>query len=355
MRLDTRMFITFFKFRLLSGLLLLLAGLFSLQQSTHIAYAASVAPSFDLVLYTTVNTVWGHNGFPGTELDDDNIGVINNSGLTSDSFGGSLFVLARGTDIYEERGHFLFQLLWSPGSCVTATGWCLVELDDNPDTTVMAAGGNGLFYQAHRDGTVWQLNGICFHCWTQIANPNMALGSITAGDGKLAVSNGVTTWKYNGTPFAWTTIDQPALGVSELVASPGGVFYEGRVGNPPAFVQGLSAFHWVTIYQNANAGTIFAGRRTYLETVNPSTFKESGLFIYNENVSNPIWTALPSLPSSTLPSSILESIEPGTMSDALYIVLSDDSVWQYTPESGIWQEFSPPVAPQGVQVAFPGN
>lgn len=336
--------------RLLSGFLILLVGLLGLQQSARTAHAASVPPSFDLVLFTNADTVWGHNGFPGTELDNDDIGVTNNSSLNSSSFGTLLAVFARGTDIYEQRDNtanmFLLQLTWSPGGCVTATGWCLVELDDNPSTLTGVAGGNGQFYQTHVNGTIWQLNGICFHCWTQISNPNMG-DQITAGDGKLFASNGQTAWKYAGTPFSWTTIDQTPT--QNIAVSPTGVLYEIRA---TTIAQGLSAFHWVTIYTNTsneNTGLIEAGERTYQDTETNSG-GIGNILIYNGNFNSPSWSLLPPLPATAD-----QGGQPGTTSDALYVVLDNGSVWQYTPESGIWQEFSPPVAPQFVELASPGN
>jgi hypothetical protein len=320
---------------------LLSIGVLGLQQHVPTAHAATSIPTFDLVLSTSADTVWGHNGFAGTELDNNQIGVTNNGSLTSGSFGFLNAVFARGNNIFEERSYqFLFLL--APGSCTTATGWCLTELDANTATNTAAAGGNGQFYQTHNDGTVWQLTSNCFHCWTQIDGPDST--RITAGDGKLFEERfDGTVWKYGGTPFNWIQIDNNP-NVRMLKVSTTGVLYEVRGTD---IFQGLSAFNWKEIYNGNNTGVIAVSSRAYQAAVNLSTgFSE--ILLYNGNVNTPSWSLIDTTPN-------LQNLQPGTSSDALYRVLSDDSVWQYTPESGVWTEFSPPVAPQVVTLAFPDN
>jgi hypothetical protein len=340
------------RFYLLSlSCVLLSIGVLGLQQHVPTAHAATSIPTFDLVLSTSANTVWGHNEFAGTELDNNQIGLTNNGSLTSGSFGSISYVFARGNNIFEER-NFQFLFLLAPGSCTTATGWCLTELDNNTATVTATAGGNSQFYQTHNDGTVWQLTGNCFHCWTQIDSPDS--NRITAGAGKLFEQRfDGTVWKYSGTPFNWIQIDNNPT-VAMLKVSTTGVLYEiratedsgGHLTSSGVF-QGLSAFNWKGIY-SGDTSLIIVSSRAYQETINPKTAVFTGTLLYNGNVNAPSWSLIDTTAN-------FQGLQPGTSSDALYRVLSDDSVWQYTPESGVWTEFSPPVAPQAVALAFPDN
>jgi hypothetical protein len=257
------------------------------------------------------------------------------------NYGPITAVIAKGSDIWEQRGQFLFQLE-NDNNCPTAnTGWCLVELDDNPTTILVAAGGNGQLYQLHSDGSLWQSTGACFHCWTRL-DDNPLTFTMVAGAGKLfqAHTDG-TVWKSTGSCFhCWEKIDNRPLDpnsfVTSLALDTTGTLYELRDSFDPsgttlesaAIYKGLGQFSWQGISFGLLAIKLMANSRLYQqdEVIAPLFYQSS---------SNS-WQQIPGNPGFIL--------APGGNSDALYTEHTDGSVFVFTPESGHWVMLSGPTS-----------
>ena len=326
---------------------LLLSGLFGLQQHPPIAHAALLHtarttmseqpqnckppkcipfPFHDIYLFTN-SAVWGRNGTSSDLIDDNQIGMTNGN-LVSSQFGPISAVLARGNTVYEWRRKlvgeqlqkFLFAIAY--GGCTTSTGYCLTELDDNPRTFLAAAGPVGL-YQVHSDGSVWQLTGLCYHCWKQI--DNHPSHDLVAGSRLYETRAGGTVWRYNGTPFNWTEVANNPMNTDlSLAIDTHNVLYEltGTLSNgqlvSSSVLKGYGPFNFQPIDTVDLTNSIVADSRLYQE-------REDGTILVYQGGSS--WGFV-SLPNS------LSHVEAGTASDAVYWELSDNSVWQFTPEGG---------------------
>lgn len=102
--------------------------------------------------------------------------------------------------------YFVGATIWSytgtPCSGASCPGWR--QLDDNPATVAIAAGGSKLF-QLHNSGRIWMSNGVACagaSCpgW-QMLDDNAASVQIAAGGGALyQLHNTGRIWRYTGTP-----------------------------------------------------------------------------------------------------------------------------------------------------------
>jgi hypothetical protein len=327
--------------------MLLVSGLFGLQQHTSIAHAALLHtarttmpeqpqnckppkcnpfPFHDIYLFTD-SAVWGRNGTSSDLIDDNQIGLTNGNQVSS-QFGPVSAVLARGNNVYEWRRKlvgeqfqkFLFAIAY--GGCTTSTGYCLTELDDNPHTFLAAAGTVG-FYQAHSDGSVWQLTGRCYHCWKQI--DNHPSHDLVASSHLYETRTDGTVWRYNGTPFNWTEVDNNPMSTDlSLAIDTHNVLYEltqvlsnGQLVSS-SVLKGYGPFNFQPIDTVHLTGRIVADSRLY-------QWSDAGILIYQGGTS---WGVASLPPSST------RDVEAGAASDAVYWELSDHSVWQFTPQGG---------------------
>jgi hypothetical protein len=343
---------------------LLAFGLVGLSQQTPIAHAASVHtvrttlpgqaqickppvcipfPFHDLYVFTSY-AIWGHNGVASDLIDNNQIGMTNGT-MVSNQFGPLTAVLARGNNVYEWRQqlvgqqvqNFLFAIVF--GGCTTPTGYCLTELD-NHFTTFSAAVGTNKLYQIRTDGTVWQSNGFCLGCWTEIDTHG---GSLLADSHLYQVRSDRTIWRYNGIPFNWTEVaSNPTVNDVSLAIDTNGVVYElpqvlknGEVVSS-SVLEGFGPFNFQPLDTVDVTGKIVADSRLY------QVRSGGSILIYQGGTS---WGSVWSANSQT------RDVEPGAASDAVYQSFSDNSVWEFTPEAGIVEISNP--FPDLVQMSRP--
>jgi hypothetical protein len=297
------------------------------------------------------NEVRGYDGTLSALLDDNQIGMTNGS-LVSGQFGNITAVFARGDDLYEVRQPFLFKIV--QGGCSnTATGYCLTELDDNPTTSSVATGGSGFLYQTHTDGTVWQLTGVCYHCWTLIDN-NSAIQIVTAAHLYERRSND-TVWRYNGcgNSTCWTEIDSNST-IFDIEVATNGVLYERRAvfsgGNfvNSSVLKGIGPFNFQALDTTDLTDDIIASTRLYqVNQLNNTQSSPQTILLYTGG--NPAWQNIG--PAAT---TVLGELEPGAGSDALYEVQGHDSIWEFTPASNTWTEIQAPTS-QDVTLSEPSG
>lgn len=275
--------------------------------------------------------VWGYNAASSDLIDDNQIGLTNGNQV-SGQFGGIVAVLAHGNTVYEARRklvggaaqEFLFAVAY--GGCTTTTGYCLTELDDTPGILFVAAGTVGLY--EIRAASVWQLSGLCLHCWKQIDQTNTGNQQglyLVAGSRPYELRADGTIWRYNGTPYNWTEVDNNPT-VTGLTIDSHNVLYElrevaGSNGRPvgSTILQGHGPFNFQLIDTAHLAKSIVADRRLY-------QWDEDGtILIYQGQPNN--WADAYFSPT-------IQDVEAGAGSDAVYWEPSDHSIWRYTPETG---------------------
>jgi hypothetical protein len=283
----------------------------------------------DLYKFTD-SEVWGLNGTSSDVIDDNQIGLTNGNQV-SGQFGKVFAVLAHGSTVYEWRQklvgevsqQFLFAVVY--GGCTTTTGYCLTELDDNPNTSLASAGTVGL-YQAQYDGSVWQLTGLCLHCWTKIdTHPSDELvAELVAGIRLYETRADGSVWRYNGTPFNWTQVDNNPTNAG-LTIDTHNVLYElSRVFSNAQLVsssvlKGYGPFNFHAIDKVDLTASIVADSRLY-------QVRDDGIILMYQGGTS--WKFVSS-PNS------LYHVVAGAASDAVYWELSDHSVWRYTLAGGI--------------------
>jgi hypothetical protein len=336
---------------------LLSPGLFGLQQHTPTAHAAPAhittpgypriclppcgpPPGFHDVYVFTSYAIWGHNGATSDLIDNNQIGMTNGNQV-SHQFGPLMAVVARGSRVYEQRSHFLFAIVL--GGCTTPTGYCLTELDDNPETFSVAAGTSGQLYELRSDGTAWQSTGLCLHCWAEIDN-HVTLRMVAASH-LYELREGRTVWRYDGCAFCWTEVDSNST-ILDLVVDSNGVLYEERAVQAngvlvsSSTLKGIGPFNFQALDTVDITQEIVASSRLYQLRINGT------LFIYQGG--SPAWQNIGT-------ASLVEGdLEPGASSDAVYQRLSNNSIWEFTPESGSWIEISAPFSDQ-VTISVPAS
>lgn len=348
--------------------------LIGFQHSTIIAHAEA-GP--DMYIGTSLNQVWGHSpdGTYVSLVDDGNTEkvVIPGGGAEAVKFFPPLsVVVARmGGDVFERRGQYILQLEFGnncPANAQTNLGGftdCLVELDDNPTTIEVAAAGNGLVYQLHNDGTIWQSTGECYHCWKLIGTNSIDANSqplniVSGGSAFFQLRSDNTVWSYNGSTSSWTEIDYspfPTVQISQLAVDNSGILYElrrlfdsaGNVLQASTIQYSGSPFIWTTLgstpTQNDSSVTndiLTSSSRLYQSHSNGS------LWAYNDDVNNPSFIKF------DIGSSI-RAIAAGGQSDTIYKQLIDNSVWAKVPSSSQYTLVSAPVSGQAVFMAQPAG
>lgn len=302
-------------------------------------------------------------------VDDGNIGLTNGSG-TSSQFGSLSAVIARGGDVYELRaGHFLFELLLvgtKSTACSTKTGYCLIELDNNPATAEVEAGGNGFLYQRHAtaqgDFTIWQSTGACFHCWTQIDNNSLTHQLVANGSQLYQVRSDGTVWQASNVPLprtgalSWTQIDwspNPSLGRDvQLALTNSGVLFATKVSyNASGTVTGTqiiqylgTPFSWADA-SNAQGGTvlyILASSHLYEVTTSQAIWHYNGRGTGD-------WDRVGLFDTQTF-----KNVQPGIFTDAFYRVDTDNSIEMYGPASSNTLMTIKPASSQSVFLSSPG-
>lgn len=283
-------------------------------------------PYHDLYVFST-NMVWGYNTGTFDLIDNGAIGVTNEGSATSGQYGSIQGVIARGNTVYEWRitpngqgiETFLFAVVY--GGCTTSTGYCLILLDDNPNTFLVSAGITGL-YQEHSSGTVWQLTGLCYHCWQEI--DTNASHDLVASDHVYDTHLDGSVWRYNGTPYSWTEVDNnPTNADVSLAIDTNNVVYELRqmLSNgqliSSSVLEGYGPFNFQAIDTTHLTYSIVADQRLYQSG-------NAGILMYEGGNS---WGVASNNGS-------VQDIEPADESDAVYWELSDNSFWQYTPANG---------------------
>lgn len=348
--------------------------LIGFQHSTTIAYAEA-GP--DMYIGTSLNQVWGHspNGTGATLYDDGNTEgvVLPGGGVKAVRLFPLLeVVVARmGGDIFERRGQYILQLEFGdncPANARTNLGGftdCLVELDDNPTTIEVAAAGNGLVYQLHTDGSIWQATGECYHCWkligTNSIDPNsQPLNIVSGGTAFFQLRNDSTVWSYNSSSSSWTEIDfspSPTVQVAQLAVDNNGVLYElrrlldsaGNVQQASTAQYSGSPFIWTTLgstpTQNDSSVTndiLTSSSRLY------QSHSDGSLWAYNDDVNNPSFIKFDN-------GSGIIDIAAGGQSDTIYKELTDKSVWAKFPSSSQYTLVSAAVSGQIVFLAQPAG
>jgi hypothetical protein len=346
---------------------LLVSGLVGLQQ-TPVAHAAVLPaagmtipgplhicqppncnqfPFHDLYVHSS-SEVWGYNGASSDVIDDNQIGLTKGNQV-SGQFGGIVAVLARGNKVYEVRKElvggaaqeFVFAVVY--GGCATTTGYCLTELDDTSGIFFIAAGTVGLY--EIRAASVWQLTGLCLGCWTQIDQTNTLLQQglyLVAGSRPYELRADGTVWRYNGTPYYWTEVDNNQT-VSGLSIDSHNVLYELRqVADDngqlvsSSVLQGHGPFNFQPIDTAHLTKSIVADRRLY-------QWDDDGtILIYQGQPGN--WADAYFSPT-------IQDVEAGAASDAVYWEPSDHSIWQYTPATGSSSAIRGPAPDQSIQMA----
>src|ERR1035441_1811940 len=130
-------------------------------------------------------------------------------------------------------GRINLAIYWEPCAGSSCLGW--VELDNNPITAFIAAGG-GKLYQVHTDGTIWSYTGPACSgssCpgWLKL-DQNPKAVTFAAGGGFLyELHDDGTFWQYTGPPCygnscpGWLELDNnPEAAGSGIFA--GGDLYE---------------------------------------------------------------------------------------------------------------------------------
>jgi hypothetical protein len=288
---------------------------------------------------TSSSGVRGYDGTLSALIDNNQIGMTNGS-LVSGQFGSLTAVFARGDDLYEVRQPFIFKIVLG-GCSNTATGYCLTELDDNSTTASVATGGNGFLYQTRTNGTVWQLTGVCYHCWALIDNNNAV--QIVAAAHLYEFRGNATVWRYNGcgNSTCWTEIDSNST-IDDLEVSTNGVLYELRTvfsgGNlvSSSVLEGFGPFNFQPLDTVDLTDKIVASTRLYqVDQLGSAQSSPQTILLYTGG--NPAWKNLGAAATAGL-----GRLDPGAGSDALYEMHDDNSIWEFTPEAGSWTEIQAP-------------
>ncbi len=225
-------------------------------------------------------SIWEYTGTPcGAGSCPGWIELDNNPNMSMIAAGGgAIFEMHKDGSIWWYIGPAC-----SEGSC---PGW--VELDNNPLALAIGAGSNGTPYEVHQDGSLWEYNGvICTggSCpgWTELQN-----NSIQPGGGAYYGANGaILVWQsspgigYNtpislslfaGSPNSWAVLDESdaafAVGATSL--------YEiTSSGEVRQYNQSPITYEWLTIDNNPRVDSIVAGGSGLYELRVNSTAKYS--------------------------------------------------------------------------------
>jgi hypothetical protein len=151
----------------------------------------------------------------------------------------------------------------SGGSC---PGW--VELDNNPVAVAIGAGPSSL-YEVHADGSIWAWNGVICNgglCpgWTLLYAPGTIGAPYYAANANVLVADdgNMGVFQYNGTPFDWSQI----LGYnaySIAVDGAGGIYTLDGQGT----ISVLGILGWETLSQDKATKNMAAGGTPTLNTL----------------------------------------------------------------------------------------
>lgn len=152
-------------------------------------------------------SIWQYEGPPITEwtqLDSNPQSV----GIAVDESNGQLYQLHNDGSIWQY---------------VAPANW--VQLDTNPATVAIAAGG-GQLYQLHNDGSIWHYVTPPFTGWTQLDNNPAAVSiAVDHSNGQLyQLHNDGSIWQYTTPPFTgWTKLDENPACLA-IVAAKGNLY-----------------------------------------------------------------------------------------------------------------------------------
>jgi hypothetical protein len=133
----------------------------------------------------------------------------------------SLVSMAWGQALYQTHNDgSVWQYTGIPCSGGSCPGW--LELDNNPDLYMIAAGG-GQLYEMHNDGSIWwQIGPACSGgtCpgWVEIDNNPLAFAIGVGGSTPYEMHQDGSLWQFNGTVCTggfcpgWTELDDTPLG-----------------------------------------------------------------------------------------------------------------------------------------------
>ncbi|MGA3074226.1 MAG: hypothetical protein ABSG56_11090 [Bryobacteraceae bacterium] len=260
-----------------------------LWQSQRIAMLAAgiamsmVSMAWGQELYQTRSdgSIWEYTGTPCNEVTCPGwIELDNNSNMSMIAAGGgALFEMHKDGSIWWYIGPAC-----SEGSC---PGW--VELDNNPLAIAIGAGGNGTPYEVHQDGSLWEYNGvICTGgtCpgWTELENNTIQGGEAGAYYG---VNGAILVWQsipttcsnigislslFGGTPNIWTGIDESNNGFAVGATA---LYEMTSSGEVRQYNASPITYDWLTIDNNPRVDFIVAGGSGLYELRANSTAKYS--------------------------------------------------------------------------------
>jgi hypothetical protein len=225
---------------------------------------STVSMAWGQNLYQTHSdgSIWVYTGTPCTHVSCPGwIELDNNPNMSMIAAGGgALYEMHKDGSIWWYLGPAC-----SGGSC---PGW--VEIDDNPLALAIGAGGNGYPYEVHQDGSLWEFNGtVCngSSCpgWTELQS-NTVLGAAYYGaNGPNVVWQtvptectgiGISLSLFAGTPNNWAFLDQNdvtfAVGATALYEMTSN-------GEVRQYNQSPITYEWLTLDNNPRVDFIVAG------------------------------------------------------------------------------------------------
>jgi hypothetical protein len=250
----------------------------------------------------------------------------------------SMVSMAWGQDLYQTHTDgSIWQYTGIPCSGGSCTGW--LELDNNPNLKMIAAGGGALF-EMHNDGSIWWYigpacsGGTC-PGWVELDNnpDNAAIG--VGGSTPYEMHGDGSLWEYNGVICnggfcpGWTELSAPGYGQFPIALFVGANASLVVYSNSDFYGEILSLFgaqnNWAQIDETVvsfavGANTLYdvRGGRTsdgrYYEAIRQYT---GSPITYN-------WQTIDYIEAGNGPNS---SIAAG---GGLYEQRPDNSIWQYT-------------------------
>jgi hypothetical protein len=196
------------------------------------------------------------------------------------------------------------------------------ELDNNPATADIAAGGGNL-YQMHKDGRIWKYTGTPLTGWQELDNNPATKKIAAAGANLYQLHNTGRIWKYTGVPHTgWQELDNnPA---TADIAAAGNDLYQlhkdGRIWK----YTGTPHTGWLELDNNPATKKITAGAGTVYQIHNTGRiWKYVG----------PPHTGWQELDNNSASVDILAA------GNDLYQLHNTGRIWKYTgvPHTG-WQE-----------------
>jgi hypothetical protein len=275
-------------------------------------------------------SIWEYTGTPcGGGSCPGWIELDNNPNMSMIAAGGgTLFEMHNDGSIWWYIGPAC-----SGGSC---PGWA--EIDDNPLASAIGVGGQEILYELHSDLSLWQFNGLLCsggYCpgWTELSGPQTGPDPygfyFGANASTLVMENAEPEYLYQfgGGYNSW---GQVGHGVYSIAVGATTLYDMLLTGAVRQYNQSPNGPSWLTIDDNKTTARIVAGGGLYQQRTNSVTYPPAvSIWQYTGTPCNkstcPGWVKIDDRPTSAV---------PVAGSNAVYQMRTPSpgevSIWQYT-------------------------